>query len=271
MWRIVWEQGRQAVVWIALVLLVMFALGAFIVVVHNRTDADIMLLISDAVDIGLLPKYTGMYTFLGGVVLAVSGAIVLFTAFVLASIRRHGGRVSFLVLLGIAIGWLGIDDIFLFHEWTGYQIARLTGSAHPEYDGMYHEAWVFGAYALIWITLIARYWRLIATTNWLLIGLAMASFGLSIFLDFLHFIWPELMNARSWTPRTFSIAEEFAKLTGYFLLLAYVVQTAAAMIREAVVTGSVSTTDHQPVQAGRSTLPGPGHANRSAHCRMAAR
>lgn len=214
-----------------MVIAVVGVLGAVILGVNFLTHIDVELLISDPAEKGHLPAYTGMYTYAGSFALLVAGAVCVFTAVVLRGRPGAWPGESFLLLLGALVAWLGIDDLFMFHEWSGLAIAELAGRGDEPGARSRLESIVFVAYAVIWFLWIARYWRVIRDTAYVLLGLTLGFLAASVAIDIGLYLFPEVLPDTAWMPTTIAVAEEMLKLTGAFLAFAYVWETCVGAVR----------------------------------------
>lgn len=208
--------------WTAAVLAIAGLLGGVVMGVHFATDIDVNLLLADPAELVSLPAYTGAYTYIGAVALFAALAICLFTASVTKT--DDGGPIgtSFLVSLGVLAAWLGLDDLFMFHEWAGLAIAETAGmddaGARSRLEGV-----VFGAYGLAWLAWIGMFRQTIRHTSFILLLLALGCLAASIAVDVGMFLFPRIIPDTPWMPTTLAVAEEMLKLTGILFLLAYAV------------------------------------------------
>jgi hypothetical protein len=124
--------------------------------------------------IGNLPFFAGLVSQLGGLFWSTALAICLFAFFIL---KRQGQNVSsrrFLLQAAILTGVLLLDDFFLFHEDIGPDYLHLS------------EKLIVPAYGLIALGFLFYNLREILASEYLILGLAFAFFGLSILMDAVH-------------------------------------------------------------------------------------
>lgn len=221
--------------WLLAVIFTVVALGGFLVVVHFATDVDVNLFLADPAEKAFLPFYTGSYTYIGAFALLSILTVCLFTA----SLMRRDVDVPvtrmFLVTLGVLAAWLGLDDLFMFHEWAGLVMAELAGQDDIAAARSRLEGVVFVAYGIAWLGWAAWFRKSIRVTRYVLIVLAFAGLAMSAAVDVGMFLFPSLIPDTAWMPTTLSVMEEMFKLTGIFFLLAYGVDTC----RKALVSSPV--------------------------------
>jgi len=143
------------------------------------------------------PLYIGFLSQLSILLWSAAAAICLFGSKVLP--RESDGRRTkqFLFVSGLLTVILCLDDAFLLHE-----------DFFPRF-GIPEEA-MFGLYAVLVLFFLFRYYALILTTEYLLLGMAIAFFGFSVIVDLLR---PQGIN------RYF--LEDGAKLIGIITWLVY--------------------------------------------------
>ena len=165
-WRNLW---RSLFLLYLPILLLFIGVGILSRVVEG---ASLQFFLRDVTATGGLPFFAGFVSQLGMILWSASLTICLFGWLVLS--RRTGDPVpsrSFLLHAGILTGMLLVDDIFLFHE----EIA-------PNYLHI-NEKFVVAAYVAMGIYFVASNWREILSSEYLILFLALALFGLSIFVD----------------------------------------------------------------------------------------
>lgn len=230
------KQMRLHWPWIAGVLVVLAVLLAIVVHLHKNTHIIVTELYTDPVEFGILPQHVGMYSYVGATVLVVAGSLMLLVAAsveVLSSMTR-----AFMSVLGGFILLLGIDDVFMIHEWVGLRLAWLIQSDNVPKDRQWLESLVFGGYFLVWIAIIVAFRREIKDSAWVLLALTFGGFGLSVGLD-LYNVFDFLPKPKTPTQSIIKeVVEDTAKLAGAFFMLAYSLITSRAVIR----TGTVSLT-----------------------------
>lgn len=222
---------RQVMPWLIWTLVVAGIMGVVILTIHFTTHVDVTLLISDPADKGHLPGYSGLYTFASAFALLAGGAICVFAAQVLRDRPSSFPSALFLLTFGALIGWLGIDDLFMFHEWAGLAIAELLGRGDEPGARSRLEAIVFAAYAVAWGAWVGRFWRTVRQTAFVLLALVLVFFGLSVAIDVGLYLFPGVLPKTAWMPTTVEVAEEMLKLTGTFFAFAYAWHTGIGAVR----------------------------------------
>jgi len=126
----------------------------------------------DISSIGHLPFFAGLVSQLGGLFWASTLAICVFTLFILK--RQDPAARRFLIQAAILTAILLFDDFFLFHEDIG-----------PDYLGI-GERIIVLAYGLFAVFFLFSNFREILSSEYLILGLALVLFGLSVFMDGAH-------------------------------------------------------------------------------------
>ena len=135
-------------------------------------DASLAFFLRDIVATGELPFFAGFVSQIEAILWSATLTVCLFS--VLLMQRRNGGLEAsrrFLLHGGILTGMLLLDDIFLFHE----EIA-------PDYLHI-SEKYVIAVYLLMGIIFVFSNLNEILSSEYLILVLALAMFGTSIFLD----------------------------------------------------------------------------------------
>jgi len=167
--------SQSRYLWKILVFLHLPIIFLFMMVVllsRINDDLSVAFLLRDITATGNLPFYAGFVSQLMVILWSAALAVCLLT---LVIVKRRTGdfvRSRRLLLFGsILTGILLVDDTFLFHEVIA-----------PEYLHIAEEI-VFAGYLGIGIAFVVLNWREILSTEFLLLILALAMFGLSIVLD----------------------------------------------------------------------------------------
>ena len=138
----------------------------------SRASGDITLsyFTRDISAIGGLPFYAGMVSQIGGLFWSATLAICLFTYILL---RRQDSKSSrqFLLHAALLTAVLMLDDFFLFHEDIG-----------PDYLHIGEKTIVF-FYLLLCIGFLLFNIREVLSSEFVILGAALALFGMSIFID----------------------------------------------------------------------------------------
>lgn len=223
--------ARTLVPWLAGIAAVMLALAAVILLVHFTTDVNVRIIVSDPAETALLPEYAGAYSHLGVLVLWTAGVISVVAGVVTRGRRPVDHMSSLFIGLGVLICWLAADDLFMWHEWIGLALARLAGATDVHGMRTQLEAVVFAVYGLACLAWAARFRRILARTDVLLLLLAVVCFGLSMGIDVGTYMFPSFVPDELWAETTLAVAEEKLKLAGTFVMLAYVLRIAIPVIR----------------------------------------
>ena len=156
-----------------------------------------------------------------------SGAVILACAALLGLVarleRRVAGQFRHWVLLALAVGWVGLDELFAFHERSMEPVRRALGID----GGAFHYAWVVPAMVLLaalGLTLLGFLRRLPARTrrDFLIAGMIFVCGGLGV----------EMLSAavatsstspdahRTWPIVALATVEEALEMIGMALFLA---------------------------------------------------
>ncbi len=144
---------------------------AGVLVLASRMGQPLSIFLSDPVTVMEAPPYYGAVSNLGVLIWGVGGAIAVFSAAVLRARRANGELGWFLLASGLWTMVLAADDLFLLHE-----------TILPHYLAIPQNL-VLGAYAVLGVAYLIRFWKMMAQTDWLLIGIAFAGLGLSVVFD----------------------------------------------------------------------------------------
>jgi hypothetical protein len=182
-------QGRQ--VWRVL-FFVYLAIGMLFVGVGILSrvvnGASLEFFLRDIVATGKLPFFAGFVSQLGGMLWCASVTVCLFSVYLLRWKESNlTASRRFLLQAAILTGVLLLDDIFLFHE----EVA-------PFYL-LINENFVIVAYLLLGIGFVVWNRNEILSSDYLLLALALAMLGTSVFLDALpiddfglRYFWEQL-------------------------------------------------------------------------------
>lgn len=222
-------QFRSNIRWLALVLGALSIVSGFLWYLHFNTHMQVTEVFADPVALAGLPIHFGTLEYLSASVMIVAGAILLFVGWAASELARS--MRWFAVVLGLFILWLGLDDVYMIHEWIGLRLAILIGSEDIGLDRQWLESFVFGAYALAWIGISVVFARQILRTGWLLLGLCLVGFAASILFDLYSFIdfLPDPVTYNE--QQLFQAIEDVAKLGGGFFALAYALQFGHSAVR----------------------------------------
>jgi hypothetical protein len=139
----------------------------------SKASGDITLsyFTRDVVALGDLPFFAGLISQIGGMLWSVALGICLFTLILLNGQKRNVAAKKFLLGAVILTAILLMDDIFLVHEDIG-----------PDYLHVGEKTIVI-TYFLITLYFLFTNRNEILMSDYLILGLALAMFGISIFLD----------------------------------------------------------------------------------------
>jgi hypothetical protein len=143
---------------------------AGVAIVGFALGKDIGRFLRDPMATAGLHPLTGFVSNLGVLLWAASGAVCLFAGMV---VRRtnSGDAAGFLISAASLSLYLCLDDLFLVHE-----------SLVPTYLGI-SETYFYVALAIATLTYLVRYWRMILSTNYLILLVALAFLGASAAID----------------------------------------------------------------------------------------
>lgn len=141
--------------------------------------------------------YTGSLSQVGILIWSAIASICIFSSYSLPKTVHSGQVKNFLFASGLLTSMLGLDDAFLLHEKSS------------EYLGI-AEKIIYLFYFFCICIYVAKFYSLIAATEYVLLEVALACFGMSILLD--------VVEPQNIDPYIF---EDSAKLTGIISLLVY--------------------------------------------------
>jgi hypothetical protein len=141
------------------------------VVSHFSERITLSYLTRDIAAIADLPFFAGLVSQLGGLLWAAGLTICVFTLFTLLNQKDSAAARRFLLQGAILTGVLLFDDVFQFHEEIG-----------EDYLGISEKIVVLG-YLLLTLFFLFSNLGEILSSEYLILGLALGLFGLSIFFD----------------------------------------------------------------------------------------
>lgn len=187
---------------IKLIILVILAASAalfgIVLVLHFQTGIPLGHLTRDPVSI--LEEgspYTGFLSQVGILFWSASVTVSLFTAHVLTHSSNTLQLQKFFFRSGLISLLLGIDDVFLLHE----GLSHLFGIS---------EMYIFACYSGLTLLWLVMFHKIILRTEYLLLGIALVFFGLSIIIDLMK---PDIIFR--------VLLEDGAKLIGILTWMAY--------------------------------------------------
>lgn len=141
------------------------------IVSRSSDDLTLSYLTRDVVALGDLPFFAGLTSQIGGMLWSATLAVCVFTLFLLHRQKENVSAKRFLFQAAILTSILLLDDIFLVHEDIG-----------PDYLNISEKKIVI-TYLLI--TLVFLFWNRseILSSDYLILGMALGMFAMSIFLD----------------------------------------------------------------------------------------
>ncbi len=213
-------QLRSSRSMIALILIVSAFLIGIIVLLSLLEGIPISKLTQDPTAIVGAPIYTGFLSQIGIFFWSGSAAICMFSAKV---IPRDSGNVMvkrFFFVSGLLTLLLGFDDVFLLHE------------AFFPYIGFPEKALIV-SYAGLILLYLALFFSIILKTEYVLLGMSLFFFGISIALD--------LINPRGIDPFLF---EDGAKLVGIVSWLTYFYRSAVSTVCQNVAQQGTAPDDN---------------------------
>lgn len=229
-------QLRAHAFWYGAGILLVILLGLVNIYLQQNTNVEVTEMFEDPVAFAGLPLYIGVYTYLIGTMLIVSGVMLVFAAIAAPELAPEMRK--YLIAFGVLLFTFGFDDIFMVHEWVGLKLAEWRQSDDVGLDRQWLETPVFAAYAVAWVTLMIVFSRQVLRTAWILLLLTFFSFGLSIVLDLWQFL--EFMpqpNTRAERLVT-EVGEEIFKFAGAVFAAFYTINVAYLAVRGRYASGS---------------------------------
>lgn len=147
-------------------------LGVLAMVSRSSDRITLSYFTRDISAIGELPFFAGLVSQLGGLLWSAALTICIFTLILFKETGRDTGQSRrFLLQAAVLTATLLLDDFFLFHEDIG-----------PDYLHLSEKAIVLIYFILTALFLFMNF-REILSSEYLILGMALAMFGLSIFID----------------------------------------------------------------------------------------
>jgi hypothetical protein len=154
--------------------IVILSVGSFLVILGltaRLTEVTIGDLTRDPAALADVPVYLGMVSHLGVILWAAAVSVCGFSSVLIHRLRSRTRLVHFLAAAAILSGILMLDDLFMFHERV---LPERLGVAEPL---------IYLSYVALVAAFLLWFAQLILQTDFLLLGSALISFGLSVFLD----------------------------------------------------------------------------------------
>lgn len=150
---------------------VVIALGIVVVarVITGIAIADFT--VDPLIVVGGAPVYTGVLSTIGGLIWSGTFAVCIFSHAVMRNAANRDANAPFLLAGACITLILMVDDVFLFHEIIS-----------PRYFGIPQQV-IYAVYAVIVLWFLITFRATILRTDFLLLTLALAGFGLSLLFD----------------------------------------------------------------------------------------
>lgn len=201
-----WRDLRSLMVLIYAPLAVTFGI---VIAVRLRTGIAIAEFTRDPLGFTGIPVYTGLLSNLGAVIWSGAAAVCFFSYGITRSRVARGAGSHFLLAAGLVTTLLLADDLFQLHE-----------VVFPEHAGIPQNV-AYGTYAAVLVGFLVWYRGTILGTDFLLLALAFAGFGVSIGVD--------VIAAMVSVPGIY-VFEDGAKLFGIVSWAAYFVLVSARQV-----------------------------------------
>ncbi len=185
-------------------------------------ETPIAYLTRDPNAIASKPFYFGFFSQIGIFLWAATAAICFFSAKLIKRSQESLTIIRFLVAGGLLTLLLGLDDVFLIHENT------------EEYFGI-PEKVVYATYAIFAISFVLTFSRFILKSNYILFGMALAFFGLSIVLDRFEEYLPDSVDL--------FLVEDGAKMIGIVSWFIYFTYSAKIALTKHTIHQAVLSND----------------------------
>lgn len=193
---------------IVVVLLVSMLLLGMLLLLHAWQDIPIGDMVRDPTAVAGVSIYVGFLSQFGIFFWAGAATVCLFSAILLPPGPGRYETRLFLLMSGLLSLVLGLDDVFLLHE------AFFPHIGIPELV-------IFACYGFFVLYYLLRFYRTILNTDFLVLGLALVFFALSVLLDLLD---PQFLDPDFW--------EDGAKVVGIVSWLAYYLRTGFVAVRQ---------------------------------------
>lgn len=219
------SRGHGVRPWVGGVFAFVVAVGLLVFGLDTGTRMNVKDLFVDPSAKAGFGAHVGLFSHLG--VLALwSGATALVGAVLLGV---GDGRRRFLLSLGMLLGWLAIDDLYMIHEELGGVVARFV---LPSMDRRMLEGIVFAVYGVAWILWLVRYRHAIRSGPAIVLLAALAMLGGSVGLDVGELFIADWVSASEVRITTVAVAEDVMKLAGILLLASYAMLIASEHLRQ---------------------------------------
>lgn len=166
-----------------LLLLVYVPLMAIFLLLTIQRSVPLRLLLDDATATAQVPFYVGLLSNIAILLWMSSAAVCLFTYSILQRVQRSDEITRFLLISGLLTAFLAIDDLALLHD-----------EVFSDYLGI-PEPIIFGVYGLLLVAYVMRFRGLLARSEYLLLLIALLFFAISLAVDNLQEVLPEVYAA----------------------------------------------------------------------------
>ncbi|EKV00421.1 hypothetical protein Lepto7375DRAFT_2535 [Leptolyngbya sp. PCC 7375] len=190
-----------------------------VVFIHLWYDVPIDQLTRDINAIGRIPAYAGFLSQIGLFCWAASAMLCFFSANIIKTNGNHHKIGQFLLASTLLTLILGLDDAFLLHEKVLPKLGIPEGVTYASYGGLL-------------LFYLFRFHKLILKTDYTLIAISLAFFGLSYTLDFvLDIVYPAAPIPLLTSGQISYLLEDGAKFIGIISWLVYCFQIGKYSIR----------------------------------------
>ncbi|HEX8598065.1 MAG TPA: hypothetical protein VF952_06055 [Chloroflexia bacterium] len=195
-----------------------------------KSDIPVAYFLRDAAGTLQVPSYIGLVSNLGALLWCACAAVCFFGSALLRKVSPGKGWASFFLAAGLVTTVLLIDDLFMLHENVSEVYWR------------FGEKTIFALYGGMFILFLARFWKNIASTDFLVFLLACGLLGMSVLFD----QWNEPFGDN--VPAMRLLLEDGAKLLGILTWLLYFARTCLGQLLP-VLTFNRPTVQEQPLVA----------------------
>ncbi|MDQ3444132.1 MAG: hypothetical protein M3490_11045 [Chloroflexota bacterium] len=187
-----------------------------VVIVRIRTGIAIAdFTVDPLIVVGGAPVYTGILSTIGGLIWAGTVAICFFSWNLVRTRPQSAPQASFLLAAALVTLFLLVDDVFLGHE-----------ILYPQYLGL-HEVVVYAIYGIVVAGFLVAFRTTILQTDFLLLAISLAGFGLSIGFDI-------IAELETLSITGMFLLEDGSKIFGLVSWAAYFMLTSAQYVQGSV-------------------------------------
>lgn len=214
--KILAEQARPLLPMLALVYApALLVLGA-VLAVSLTSDVPVAYFLRDSAGTLQVPAYIGVVSNLGVLLWCACAAVCFFGSVVLrkAAVRKEWA--AFFMAAGLVTTVLLVDDLFMLHE----NVSQLYWR--------FGEKTVFALFGGMFLLFLVKFWRTIASTEFLVFVIACGFLGMSVAFDQLNEPFGDNV------PAIRLLLEDGAKLLGILTWLVYFARTCMSQILPAL-------------------------------------